>query len=145
MSIIKEIYDVAKDGTRQAAKIGAIKRALKSELKINKKCLEDIEKSFDIDDERRKKIIKMLDVDELTAAVRYEIPYLALSRKKVTPDLTKKYKIKRIKDYSLEQLIESLHLLITYLKKDTNNERINLNLRLININKYNNVLLDLLK
>ena len=50
MSIIKEIYDVAKDGTRQAAKIGAIKRALKSELKINKKCLEDIEKSFDIDD-----------------------------------------------------------------------------------------------
>ncbi|MFT6127949.1 MAG: hypothetical protein ACJA2M_000922 [Polaribacter sp.] len=145
MSIIKDIYDVAKDGTGQAAKIGAVKRALKSELKLNKKCLLDIEKSFDIDDKRRKEIINMLDTIELSAAVRYEIPYLAITRKKVTIELTEKYKIKRLLDYNLEELIEGLYLLISYLKKDHNNKRIKLNLRLININKYNNVLIELLK
>jgi hypothetical protein len=145
MSIIKDIYDVAKDGTSQAAKIGAVKRALKSELKLNKKCLLDIEKSFDIDDKRRKEIINMLDTIELSAAVRYEIPYLAITRKKVTIELTEKYKIKRLLHYNLEELIEGLYLLISYLKKDHNNKRIKLNLRLININKYNNVLIELLK
>ena len=39
ISIIKEIYDVAKDIISQSAKFGAVKRTLKSELKINKKSL----------------------------------------------------------------------------------------------------------
>lgn len=145
MSIIKDIYDVAKDGASQAAKIGAVKRALRTELKLNKKFLLDIETSENIDNERRIEIIKNLETIELASAVKYEIPYLAISRKKVTEELTKKYKVKRLLDFNLEKLIESLFLMISYLKKDYNNKRIDLNLRLININKYNNVLLELLK
>jgi len=145
MSIIKDVYDVAKDGAGQAAKVSAVKRALRTEAKLNKKFLLDIEKAEDIDDQRRIEIIKNLDIMELSAAVKYEIPYLAISRKKVTLELTKKYKIKRVLDFNLEKLIESLFLMISYLKKDYKNKRIDLNLRLININKYNHVVLELLK
>lgn len=144
MSVIKEIYDVAKDGATLVAKATALKRALKAELKLNKKILDDIQKSASINDERRIAIITMLDVEEITSAVRYEIPYTAISRKKVTEELAEKYKVKRILDYDVEKLIESLHLLISYIKKDYKNNRIDLNLRLININKYNNVLLEIL-
>jgi len=145
MSIIKDIYDVAKDGASQGSKIVAVKRALRTELKLNKKFLLDIKKSEDIDDKRRIEIINNLEIVELSAAVRYEIPYLALSRKKVTKELTEKYKVKRLLDFNLEKLIERLFLMISYLKKDYNNKRIDLNLRLININKYNTILLELLK
>ena len=144
MSVIKEIYDVAKDSATLATKAASLKRALKAELKLNQKILSDIHHAAPIDDERRIAIITMLDVEELAAAVRYEIPYPALSRKKVTEALADQYKAKRIVDYDVEKLIESLHLMISYLKKDYKNKRIDLNLRLININKYNNVLLELL-
>jgi hypothetical protein len=85
----------------------------------------------------------MLDMAELSAAVRYEMPYAAISRKKVTVELAEKHKIKRLLDYDLEKLIEALYLMISYLKKDGKNTQIDLNLRLININKYNNLLLEL--
>ncbi|MCA0154454.1 hypothetical protein [Winogradskyella vincentii] len=144
MSIIKDIYDVAKEGASQASKIGVVKRALRTEAKLNLKFLMDVALSMDIDDKRRVEIIKNLELDELSAAVRYELPYLAISRKKVTKELTEQYKIKRALDYDLEKLIESLFLMISYLKKDYKNKRIDLNLRLININKYNNLLIELL-
>ena len=144
MSVIKEIYDVAKDSATLVTKAAALKRTLKAELKLNQKLLADIQHAAPIDNERRIVIIAMLDVEELAAAVRYDIPYAAISRKKVTEELTEKYKIKRILDYDLEKLIEALYLMISYLKKDSKNTQIDLNLRLININKYNNVLLELL-
>jgi hypothetical protein len=144
MSVIKEIYDVAKDSAALATKAAALKRALKTELKLNKKILADIGKSATIDHARRLVIIDMLDIEELTAAVRYEMPYTALSRKKVSTEVAEKYAIKRIVAYDLEKLIEALYLMISYLKKDAKNTQIDLNLRLININKYNNVLLELL-
>ena len=144
MSVIKEIYDVAKDSAALATKAAALKRALKTELKLNKKILADIGKSAKIDNARRLLIIDMLDVEELAAAVRYEMPYTAISRKKVTTELSEKHAIKRIVDNDLEKLIEALYLMISYLKKDAKNTQIDLNLRLININKYNNVLLELL-
>lgn len=86
----------------------------------------------------------MLEVAELTAAVKYEMPYTAISRKKVTAELAEKHKIKRIVAFDIETLIEALYLMISYLKKDSKNIQIDLNLRLININKYNNILLELL-
>lgn len=144
MSVIKEIYDVAKDSATLATKAAALKRALKAELKLNKKILADIGKSALIDRERRLVIIDMLEVAELTAAVKYEMPYTAISRKKVTPELAEKHKIKRIVAFDIETLIEALYLMISYLKKDAKNTQIDLNLRLININKYNNILLELL-
>ncbi len=144
MSVIKEIYDVAKDSATLATKAAALKRALKTELKLNKKILTDIGRSASIDDTRRLLIIEMLDVAEISAAVRYEMPYAAISRKKVSAELAEKHKIKRLVDYDLEKLIEALYLMISYLKKDGRNTQIDLNLRLININKYNNVLLELL-
>jgi hypothetical protein len=42
MSIIKDIYELAKDGAIKGAKIAAIKRALSTELKLNSKFLMDI-------------------------------------------------------------------------------------------------------
>lgn len=144
MSVIKEIYDVAKDGAALKAKTSAIKRALKAELKLNRKCLRDIEKLAAIDDERRVEIIKMLEVEELSAAVKYEIPYAAISRKKVSKNLAIEFKIKRIQDANIEKLIEELYLMISYLKKDYRNKRIHLNLRLSYIYKYNRVLIELL-
>jgi hypothetical protein len=44
MSIIKEIYDVVKDGSVLTAQRTSIKRALKTELKLNRKFLNEIEK-----------------------------------------------------------------------------------------------------
>ncbi len=144
MSVIKEIYDVAKDSAALATKAAALKRALKTELKLNKKILTDIGKSASINHTRRLLIIEMLDFEELAAAVRYEMPYAAISRKKVTTEIAQKHKINRLLEYDLEKLIEALYLMISYLKKDGRNTQIDLNLRLININKYNNVLLELL-
>ncbi|WP_431158215.1 hypothetical protein [Winogradskyella poriferorum] len=145
MSIIKDIYDVAKEGATQAAKVSAVKRALRTEAKLNQRFLMDISHHLNIHTKRHIEIIKYLETVELSAAVKYEIPYLAISRKKVTEELTEQYKIKRALDYDLEKLIESLFLMISYLKKDYKNKRIDLNLRLININKYNNLLLELLR
>ncbi|HMB99651.1 MAG TPA: hypothetical protein VKN14_01300 [Flavobacteriaceae bacterium] len=145
MSIIKEIYDVAKDGAIQGAKVNAIKRALRTELKLNKKLLFDIERSNPINNDRRKDIINMLDITELSAAVKYEIPYKLICNKSVGKTLTKAYNIKRLEGFNFEMLVESLYLKIAYLKKDHNNKSIDLNLRLINIYKYNNVLLELLE
>jgi hypothetical protein len=144
VSVIKEIYDVAKDSAALVTKAAALKRALKTVLKLNKKILTEIGKSATIDHARRLLIIDMLDVAELSAAVRYEMPYTAISRRKVTTELAEKHTIKRLLDYDLEKLIEALYLMISYLKKDAKNTQIDLNLRLININKYNNILLELL-
>ena len=144
MSIIKEIYDVAKDSAALVSKNVAIKRALKTELKLNRKFLTDIEKSENIDNKRRVEIIKMLDITEISAAVKYDIPYVAISRKKVSEELAKKYKISRMENADFEKLIERLYLMISYLKKDHRNKKINLNLRLINIYKYNRLLLDII-
>jgi hypothetical protein len=145
MSIIKEIYDVAKDGAIQGNKINAIKRALKTELKLNQKFLADIEKSKPISNTRRIDIIAMLDISELGAAVKYEIPYTLICNKKVDDKLSKSYNIKRLHGFDFEMLVESLYLKIAYLKKDFNNTTIDLNLRLINIYKYNSILIQLLR
>lgn len=145
MSIIKELYSLAKEGVIQGAKVQAIKRALRTELKLNKKFLIEIEKGIPVDTSRRKEIIKMLETTELAAAVKYEIPYKLISSKTVSKTLAKTYNIKRLEGFDLEMLVESLYLKIAYLKKDYNNKNIDLNLRLINIYKYNTVLLELLK
>jgi len=80
----------------------------------------------------------------LTAAVKYDIPYQLICRKKVSSSLANQFNIKRLEGFDFQMLVESLYLKIAYLKKDVNNKSINLNLRLINIYKYNNVLIALL-
>ena len=144
MSIIKDIFDIAKGGTIQGAKLAAIKRALRTELKLNRQFLKDIELSNPIDNERRKTIINMLDITELSAAVKYDLPYQLICRKKVDVALAKTFHIKRLEGFDFEMLVESLYLKISYLKKDYHNDTIDLNLRLINIYKYNRVLIALL-
>ncbi len=145
MSIIKDIYDVAKDGTILTAQRVAIKRALTVELKLNRKFLADIENQAEIDDKRRIEIIKMLELTELASAVKYEIPYLAISNKKVTVEMASKFQFARLKGYGIEEIIEKLYLLLSYIKKDYNNKSVALNLRLLNIYKYNRVLIELLQ
>ncbi|WP_424962810.1 hypothetical protein [Ekhidna sp.] len=143
MSVIKEIYDVANDAAALKQKRAALKRALRTELKLNHKFLQDV-KVEDIDDSRRIEMLKMLEIEELSAAVKLEIPYTLLSRKKVEEELATRHKVKPIVGFSIGELIEHLYLMISYLKKDYNNPRIHLNLRLINIYKYNRVLIELL-
>ena len=145
MSIIKDIFDLAKDGAIQGVKVAAIKRALRTELKLNRKFLKDIEHSKSINDERRKAIINMLDITELAAAVKYELPYQLICRKAVDRSLAETFHIKRLEGFDFEMLVESLYLKIAYLKKDSSNTSIDLNLRLININKYTRVLIVLLE
>lgn len=144
MSIIKDIYELAKGGAIQGAKIAGIKRALRTELKLNHKFLQDIATAKPIGDARRKAIINMLDITELSAAVKYEIPYTLICSKKVTKTLAKQHQTKRLLGWDLEMLVESLYLKIAYLKKDKDNPNIHLNLRLLNIYKYNSILLELL-
>lgn len=144
MSVIKEIYDVATDAAALKQKRAALKRALRTELKLNDKFLQDV-KFKDIDDTRRIAMLQMLEIEELSAAVKLEIPYSLLSRKKVSEEQVIKYKVKPIQGFSIGELIEHLYLMISYLKKDYKNPRIHLNLRLINVYKYNRVLVELLK
>ena len=144
MSVIKEIYDVATDAAALKLKRAALKRALRTELKLNDKFLQDV-KFKDIDDTRRIEMLQMLEIEELSSAVKLEIPYSLLSRKKVSEEQGIKYKVKPIQGFSIGELIEHLYLMISYLKKDCKNPRIHLNLRLINIYKYNRVLVELLK
>lgn len=144
MSVIKEIYDVANDAAALKQKRSALKRALRTELKLNHKFLQDV-KAKDVDDMRRIEMLKMLEIAELSAAVKLEIPYTLLSRKEVDEELATRYRAKPIQGFSIGDLIENLYLMISYLKKDYKNPRIHLNLRLINIYKYNRVLIELLK
>lgn len=138
MSVIKEIYDVANDAAALKQKRSALKRALRTELKLNHKFLQDV-KAKDVDDKRRIEMLKMLEIAELSAAVKLEIPYTLLSRKEVDEELATRYRAKPIQGFSIGDLIENLYLMISYLKKDYKNPRIHLNLRLINIYKYNRV------
>ena len=144
MSLIKEIYDVAKSGAALKQKRSAIKRALRTELKLNHKFLQDV-KVKDLTDARRAELIGMLEIVELSAAVKLEIPYALLSLKKVDEELAARYKMKPIVGFQIGHLIENLYLMISYLKKDHNNPRISLSRRLLNVYKYNGVLLELLK
>jgi hypothetical protein len=144
MGLIKEIYEVVKDFAELVTKVDAIKRALTTELKLNFEFLADVSASRDIDDVRRKKIINMLEITELTDAVKYEIPYLLICNRTVGKDLAEKLKIKRIQDYNLEKLVEGLYLMISYLKKDFDNKNLNLASRLLFISKYNTALLEIL-
>ena len=144
MSLIKEIYDVAKDGNALKQKRAALKRALRTELKLNHKFLQDV-KVKGLTDARRIEIIGMLEVIELASAVKLEIPYALLSIKKVDEELAARYKVKPIVDFGIGHLIENLYLMISYLKKDHSNPRISLSRRLLNVYKYNGVLLELLK
>ena len=144
MSVIKEIYDVANDAAALKQKRAALKRALRTELKLNHKFLQDV-KVKDINDARRVEMLNMLEIEELAAAVKLEIPYSLLSRKEVEEELANRYKMKPLIGLGVGELIEHLYLMISYLKKDYKNPRIHLNLRLINIYKYNGVLVELLK
>lgn len=144
MSVIKEIYDVANDAAALKQKRSALKRALRTELKLNHKFLQDV-RVKDVDDARRVEMLQMLEIEELSAAVKLEIPYTLLSRKEVDEELATQYRVKPIQGFSIGDLIENLYLMISYLKKDYKNPRIHLNLRLINIYKYNRVLMELLK
>ena len=144
MSVIKDIFQITKEGTIQAHKIRAVKRALRTELKLNAKLLVDIQYGRPISDARRRALIAMLEINELSAAVKYDIPFKLICSKKVNFNLAKQFKIKRIHGFDFEMLVESLYLKIAYLKKDHRNENINLNLRLINIYKYTRILIELL-
>lgn len=145
MSIIKDIYDVGKEGAVLKAQIVAIKRALSTELNLNRKLLSEIEKSAEIENSRRIEIIHMLELAELTSAVKHPIPYWAISNKKVTDEMTRTFHVAKLKGNGIEEIILKLFLMISYIKKDYQNKKLSLHIRLLNIYKYNRILIELLK
>lgn len=96
---------------------------------------------------RKQQIASRLDVNELEAALNCGVPFLLISRKKVTEKKLDKYKwkAKSLEGNDLETLLEKVYLMAAYLKKDFDNPDINLNNRLVNLYKYNLMLIELLK
>lgn len=145
MGTIKDIYDVTKDGVIYQRQIKAIKRALRAEAKLNREILSDIERSKQIDNDRRIKIINNLELNELADAVKLEIPYRDISRRNVSKDMLGKISLDRAIGDDLEKVIEKLYLKIAYLQRDYDNTYLDINSRLHFIFKYNILLLRLLE
>ncbi|MFZ4523709.1 MAG: hypothetical protein ACOYNC_18550 [Bacteroidales bacterium] len=137
MSVIKEVYDVARTEILAQRQMNSIKRALATESALNRKFLREVEKNDDIDDARRKELLGFLAIDELSAAVKYEIPYEAICQKTVDKQMIGQLKVDRTLGYDLGKLVKSLYLMIAYIKKDFNNPKINLKSKLEFICKYN--------
>jgi len=144
MGAIKEIYDLIRDGAKLRYKVRALKRALRVECVLNNKSLSDIIRSKPINDGRRKQIISSLLTLELHSAIKFEIPYAMISKKKVSTAFAEDHKIKRIAGHDLETMIVKLYIKIADLKAHSQNNKFDLNSRLIFIAKYNNALLELL-
>ena len=92
-------------GAVKAAKASGVKRALRAEANLNQRFLMDISHHFNINAKRHIEIIENLYTLERSATVECEMPYMAISLKKVTKKLTEQYKIKRALDCDLEKSV----------------------------------------
>lgn len=148
MSWVKEVIDTTRDIGSDAIALRKIKRSLLTQCQLNGKLLSEFYKNRKgMMRLRKEQISSRLDVNELEAALNCGVPFKLLSRKKVTEKKLDKYhwKAKSLLENDLEQLLEKVYLMAAYLQKDYDNPNINLNNRLINLYKYNLLLVELLK
>jgi len=148
MSWVKEIVDGTRDVASDAIALRKIRRSLLTQCQLNSKLLKAYyQVRRGMPRKRMEQIAGRLDVHELEAALNCGVPFALITRKKVTSERLAKFNwnAKRLEGGSLESLLEKVYLMAAYLKKDNDNPDINLNNRLVNLYKYNLVLIDLLK
>ncbi len=148
MSWVKEVIDATRDFASDSIALRKIKRSLLTQCQLNGKLLSEFYRNRrEMKEMRKQQIATRLDVDELEAALNCGVPFTLISRKKVTGRKLEKYnwKAKSLEGNNLEILLEKVYLMAAYLQKDNDNPNINLNNRLINLYKYNLLLVELLK
>ena len=148
MSWIKEIADTTADIASNAIALRKIRRSLLTQCRLNDKLLKQFYRSRKgMTEARKQQIASRLSVDELEAALNCGVPFFLLTTKKVTQERLDKFnwKAKSLVDNDLEELLEKVYLMAAYLQKDYDNPDINLNNRLVNLYKYNLILVELLK
>ena len=148
MSWVKEVTDTTRDIAADSIALRKIKRSLLTQCQLNSKLLSEFYKNRKgMAEMRKQQIASRIDVNELEAALNCGVPFLLISRKKVTEKKLDKYNwtAKSLEGNDLETLLEKVYLMAAYIKKDYDNPDINLNNRLVNLYKYNLMLVELLK
>jgi hypothetical protein len=148
VSWVKEVVDTTRDFASDAVALRKIRRSLLTQCRLNDKLLKQFYRSRKgMTELRKQQIASRLEVGELEAALNCGVPFLLISRKKVTAKRLEafKWKAKSLLDNDLEELLEKVYLMAAYIQKDYDNPDINLNNRLVNLYKYNLVLIELLK
>jgi hypothetical protein len=146
MSVIKEIYDITKDITKNKNAQKKIKKAILLEAKANLKFLQDLSNpKSEIKEERLIQIINNIEIDELKALIKNDIPYKSITNKKVTKKIVGGLAARRTIRYDLETLLERIYLMVTYIKKDYKKEKLRLGVRVKNIYYYFTILKRLLE
>ena len=148
MSWIKDIIDTSRTLAKDRQALSQIRSGLLNQAKLNHQFLKELlKKNSNPKQERLYKIARSLEYDKLKDALNYGIPYMLITRKKVTQDLLDKYRIHAsvLLDKGLEEVLESVYLKTAYIVKDYDNEEIDLKARLHNLAKYNLILIQLLK
>lgn len=148
MSFVKDIVDTVRDVASDKVALNRIRRSLLTQCRLNDKLLKQFYRSRKgMTEARKQQIASRLEITELKAALNCGVPFLLLTRKKVTQERLDKFnwKAKSLLDNDLEELLEKVYLMAGYLHKDYDNPDINLNNRLVNLYKYNLVLIELLK
>lgn len=148
MSWVKEVIDTTRDVASDAIALRKIKRSLLTQCQLNGKMLSEFYKNRKgMAQLRKEQIASRLDVNELEAALNCGVPFALISRKRVTGKRLEKFKwsAKSTAGNELETLLEKVYLMAAYLQKDYDNPNINLNNRLVNLYKYNLLLIELLK
>jgi len=137
MSVIKEIYDITKDIAKSKNAQGKIRKAILLEAKANLEFLKDLSNPKDeIKEERLIQIINNIEIVELKALIKNDIPYRSITNKKVTKKMVGDLAARRTIGYDLETLIERIYLMVTYIKKEYKKEKLRLGIRVKNIYYY---------
>jgi hypothetical protein len=146
MSVIKEIYDITKDITKSKNAQKKIKKAILLEAKANLKFLQDLSNpKTEIKEERLIQIINNIEIDELIALIKNDIPYKSITNKKVTKKIIGGLAARRTIGYDLETLLERIYLMVTYIKKEYKKEKLRLGVRVGNVYYYYTILRRLLE
>jgi hypothetical protein len=146
MSVIKEIYDITKDITKSKNAQKKIKKAILLEAKANLKFLQDLSyPKTEIKEERLIQIINNIEIDELIALIKNDIPYKSITNKKVTKKIIGGLAARRTIGYDLETLLERIYLMVTYIKKEYKKEKLRLGVRVGNVYYYYTILRRLLE
>jgi hypothetical protein len=146
MSVIKEIYDITKDITKSKNAQKKIKKAILLEAKANLKFLQDLSNpKTEIKEERLIQIINNIEIDELIALIKNDIPYKSITNKKVTKKIIGSLAARRTIGYDLETLLERIYLMVTYIKKEYKKEKLRLGVRVGNVYYYYTILRRLLE
>ena len=146
MSVIKEIYDITKDIAKSKNAQKKIKKAILLEAKANLEFLQDVANpKAEIKEERLIQIINNIEIDELKALIKNDIPYRSVTNKKVTKKTVGGLAARRTIGYDLETLLERIYLMVTYIKKEYKKEKLRLGVRVKNIYYYYTILKKLIE